>query len=216
MTWNQIKPIALEIYKNVSTENLFRKDEAYLTQAFEEIEKLWNVQFTQMNAVKYILFSEAPLWQDKRNYFYNQEARLTQFLYKNDVAIPLGRDIKDKEELLEVMREIGFLILDCTPLALAEEFTSITYQSISRKAYNLIMRTMIHEFLAVKLQAVLSKSSTDVKLLFRYKRVQEALQDLISVELEMLGIKQPAFVNIGQQGGGVDRTVMKNILNHGN
>lgn len=48
------------------------------------------------------------------------------------------------------------------------------------------------------------------------KRVQEALQDPILVELEMLGVQKPVYVNVGQQGGGVDRTVMKSILNHGN
>lgn len=118
-----------------------------------------------------------------------------------------------KEELLNVMGDIGFVVLDCSPLALAEGFTSITYNSLSSKQYSMLMKRMIQTFLKLKLQTVLEKAYQPPKFLFRYKRVQEALEFHIHQLLSSMNYQDSNFECIGQQGGGIDRVKLTSILN---
>jgi len=213
MHWEDIRDEVCAAYIEIASNELFTRDEVYLKEAFYGIEKLWDSNFQRITEVRFVLFSEAPLWQDKMNYFYYPTARLTQFIYKNDFAIPLRREILDKEELLNVMGDIGFVVLDCSPLALAEGFTSITYNSLSSKQYSMLMKRMIQTFLKLKLQTVLEKAYQPPKFLFRYKRVQEALELHIHQLLSSMNYQDSNFECIGQQGGGIDRAKLTSILN---
>lgn len=212
MKWIDIKTEVQVAYKAIGKGEQLYQDELYLMNAFERIESLWNCNFEKLQRVDYILISEAPLWQDRANYFYNEAAPLTQFLYKNDIGVPLGIQVRDKSDLFKVMADIGFVILDASPLPLAEGFTSITYNRISKKQYRILMQAMIHSFLKKKMEMVLSKASDDVQFIFRYKRVEQALRDPIEIMLLELGVDNPSFTNIGQQGGGVDRNTVKSLL----
>ena len=93
------KPIETIYLEKGIKENL-EEDWHYLKNAFIGIEDFWNHQFEKIPQVKYIMFSEAPLWGERKNYIYNPETKLTQFFYKSDLEVATNSELKSKEDFL--------------------------------------------------------------------------------------------------------------------
>ncbi len=56
------------IYSEKGIKEQLDKDWAYLKNAYTGIEDFWHDQFDEIKQVKYVMFSEAPLWGEKKNY----------------------------------------------------------------------------------------------------------------------------------------------------
>ena len=108
---------------------LLAVDYDYLWSAYLAIEQYWYSEFERLDNIKVILLSEAPLYGDKKSYFYNPEVGATAFFgyahfrtifgEKNLLAFSSGEAVRSKKlKLFDAMRREGILILDLFPFAL--------------------------------------------------------------------------------------------------
>lgn len=216
------KEIIESYYDSLGLVNEFERDNFYLENAFNEIKKIWIENFEKIDKVKYLLIAEAPLWGQKKKYIYNLKTNNTQFFFRSDLEKILNIQITDKKEFIETCNEIGLLVVDISPFPLNTKDTKINYgknkdgsNKLTKKEYRELVSLTIPTFFERKICLVGQKKSSEIKVFFRYARVKNAFQDLISDVLIENGLikKQEEIGDISQSVGGVDRTKLKRMLN---
>lgn len=222
LEYNENKQIIESFYDSLGLANEFEKDNIYLESAFNEIKKIWIENFEKIDKVKYLLIAEAPLWGQKKKYIYNLKTDNTQFFYRSDLEKILNIQIRDKRKFIETCNEIGLLVVDISPFPLNTEDTKINYgknkdgsKKLTKKEYRELVSLTIPTFFERKISLVGQKKSSEIKVSFRYAKVKNAFQDLISDMLIENGLikKQEDIGDIAQLGGGIDRTKLKKMIN---
>lgn len=222
LEYNENKQIIESFYGSLGLSNEFKKDNIYLENAFNEINKIWIKNFKNIDKVKYLLIAEAPLWGQNKKYIYNPKTNNSQFFYRSDLETILNIQITDKKEFIKTCENIGLLVVDISPFPLNTKDTKINYgkntvgsKKLTKKEYkDLVIQTM-PTFFERKINSISQKKFSDIKVFFRYARVKNAFQDLISDALIENGLikKQEDIGDISQTGGGIDRMKLKNIIN---
>lgn len=202
-------------YDSFGLATKFEKDNIYLKNAFDEIKNIWLDNFDKISEIKYLLIAEAPLWGKKKKYIYNPETNNTQFFYRSDLEKILDISILNKREFIKTCNEIGLLIVDISPFPLNSYDTSINYRKLTKKEYKQLVSLTIPTFFEKKIKLITQKKSAQIKVFFRYSRVKNAFQDLISDVLikNKLIKKLEDIGDISQTGGGIDRIKLKKIIN---
>lgn len=205
-----------EIYVRNGLMDYFENDNAYLSDAFENIQRLWFENYKQIKTVKYIMIGEAPLWGEKKKYIYNPDAKNSQFFYRSDLECLLNSNesILDKSKFLECCNKLGLLIIDISPFALNPKDTKIDYKQLSRTSqYANLVKQTIPSYFIKKLDLIRAKKTKDTKVFFRYSRVKDSFQDLIApVLLRERIIRTNDLPHVSQPGGGIDRMKLKAIF----
>ena len=214
MDYSQSKEILKDFYnKNLIIEN-FERDNQYLETAFNATTEIWLNNLARIKEVRYLMIAEAPLWGSSKNYIYNPTTQFTQFFHKGDLEYILNITIKDKADFINRCNEIGLLVIDISPFPLNTIDTSINYRTISKFQYRELVEKTIPVFFEEKIKAISFKKSDEIKVFFRYARVQRNFQDLIAkVLIRNLFIRSETdIMEIFQQGGGIDKLKFKRII----
>jgi hypothetical protein len=222
MNYSTNRTFIQKLYTDLGLSNQFRADDAYLSKAFADIDKLWHANFGKVKEVKYIMIAEAPLWGDDGNYIYNPLTKFSQFFYKSDLEYVLNIQIKDKQGFLDVCNSIGLVVVDISPFALNSKNTSINYsknENLSKKLstaqYQQLVAASIHTYFDLKIQAIAQKKSKEgVKVFFRYARVKKNFQAIVTTVLIKNKVIKPGNTigDISKNGGGIDKTKLKKIV----
>lgn len=214
MDWNHLKKELEKFYSMKGLSSCFIEEENYLRTSFYEMEELWNSQFDRIEKVKYVMFSESPLWGYQKKYLYNPETRLSQFFYKSDLEFVLGKKIEHKDEFLKTLTDIGLIILDISPFVLNDKDTSINYRKISKRDYKTLVNGTLEFYVKPKLFRVKEKSGKNPVFFFRYSRVKNLFSNLLSKELQKLDLisSENEILEISQNGGGISRNKLKKII----
>lgn len=216
------KQIIESCYVSLGLEDEFEKDNVYLERAFNEIKDIWIANFNKIDKVNYLLIAESPLWGQNKKYIYNPKTNNTQFFYRSDLEQIFNFQIADKKEFIKTCNEIGLLIVDISPFPLNTNDTKINYSKnkdssikLTKNKYKELVRLTIPTFFARKIKLVGQKRSSDIKVFFRYTRVKNAFQDLISDVLIENGLikRKEDIGDIAQIGGGIDRVKFIKIIN---
>lgn len=222
MNYKDNKRIIESFYDSLELANEFAGDNIYFESAFNEIDDLWTKNFEKIDKVNYLMLAEAPLWGQDKKYIYNPKTNNSQFFYRSDLEQILNINISDKREFIETCNKIGLLVMDISPFPLNTNDTRINYgknvegsKKLTKKAYRDLVSRTIPTFFEKKMNLVSQKQSSNIKVFFRYTRVKNAFQDLISDILSENGLikNQEDIGNISQQGGGIDRMKLKRIIN---
>ncbi len=214
MVWKKLSKILLDFYTQKKIEHHFKKDEKYLSDAFEEIEKIWTKNYNEIKLINFVMLSEAPLWGKIKKYVYNPKINNSQFFYRSDLEYCLNEIINDKTEFIEKLNEIGFIILDISPFALNDKDTVISYRSIKKREYrNLLTETLPIHF-AEKLELIGKKRSENIQVFYRYGRVKKSFNDLISKTILEKGLvrTEDEILDISQAGGGINKNKLNDII----
>lgn len=83
--WSKLENSLLDFYKSEYSIELSSDEKEYLEEAFIFTEELWSQQYDKMSAIKYVMLSEAPLFGEKQNYFYNIETSFSSFFFLSTV-----------------------------------------------------------------------------------------------------------------------------------
>jgi len=201
-------------YDKLGLASKFDEDNLYLENAFTEINKLWVENFDKIRAVNYLMIAEAPLWGKTEKYIYNPDINNSQFFYRSDLGDILDRRIVDKMDFIKVCNEIGFLIVDISPFPLNEKHTSINYRDLKISQYRELVSMTIPTYFEKKIKKVATKKSKDIKTFFRYARVKNSFQDLITkVLIDNRFIQgQSEIGDISQNGGCIDKWKLSKII----
>jgi hypothetical protein len=196
--------------------NKIEADIKYLGDAYLYTEARWQEQLRKI-VPKVILLSEAPLFGENKNYFYNPDTAPSGFFWFNDAEpvagknFALGEKIERRERkqfLLKTLSKNGFLILDLFPYALNDN-TALSYKTISKENYLTIFKASSDEHLSKKLDLVKSKckGSRLPLFLFRYKRLKEHLDQELRDMLVTKGLleKDAIIDSIGGKNMSLDR-----------
>jgi len=221
MNYTDNKKILKSFYNRNGLTSNFEKDNLYLETAFKDITKIWLDNLNQINKVNYLMIAEAPLWGQVKKYIYNPKTNNSQFFYRSDLGDILKKNIESKDEFIKVCNEIGFLIVDISPFPLNTKDTKINYgknqdgsKKLTKKQYRELVSLTIPTFFDLKIKAIKPKQSKNIKAFFRYARVKNTFQDLISdVLIENKTINSENDIgDISQNGGGIDKVKLKQIL----
>jgi len=214
MNFIENKRILKSFYTRQGLSSHFDRDCLYLENAFNEISNIWLNNLDQIDQVNFILIAEAPLWGKKKKYIYNPEINNSQFFYRSDLGDILNKDITDKKSFIKECNHIGLLIIDISPFALNPTDTSINYRTIRINQYRELVQLTIPYFFELKIKAANEKASKNVKAFFRYARVKNNFEDLISkVLLNNKVISSPNEIgDIFQNGGGIDKSKLKQLI----
>lgn len=215
LIWNKLEPILAEFYSAKGLTASFKNDVSYLSRAYAEIESLWLDEYHSMDRVKYVMLSEAPLWGSKKKYIYNPKTKNSQFFYRSDIEYATGAHLTDKPTFIRHLNEIGFLVLDISPYALNPSDTKVNYRAMTISEYRLLLTKSLPIHLGYKLALIDKKRAEKVRIFYRYSRVKNAFNDLLSEQLIRSGfISGPEeILSISQSGGGIDRAKLRGILN---
>ena len=222
INYNDNKLIIKSFYTNLGLADEFEKDNVYLENAFNEIKDIWFKNYNKIDKINYLLIAESPLWGDNKKYIYNPDTNYSQFFYKSDLEQIFDFKIKDKRDFVRICNEIGLLVVDISPFPLNTKDTRINYArnengslKLSKNKYKELVRLTLPSFFDKKIKLVGQKKHPDIKVFFRYKRVQNAFQDLISDSLIENGLikDQKDIKEIAQRGGGIDRIKLGEIVN---
>lgn len=222
MNYNENKHIIESFYDSLGMAYEFASDNIYLESAFNKIDGLWTKNFEKIDKVNYLMLAEAPLWGRDKSYIYNPKTNNSQFFYRSDLEQILNINIPDKKEFINTCNKIGLLVVDISPFPLNTKDTKINYgknvdgsKKITKKEYRELVKRTIPTFFEKKMNLVSQKQSSNIKVFFRYTRVKNAFQDLISDILSENGLikNQEDIGNISQKGGGIDRMKLKRIIN---
>ncbi len=221
MNYTDNKKILKSFYNRNGLTSNFEKDNLYLETAFKDITKIWLDNLNQINKVNYLMIAEAPLWGQVKKYIYNPKTNNSQFFYRSDLGDILKKTIESKDEFIKVCNEIGFLIVDISPFPFNTKDTKINYgknqdgsKKLTKKQYRELVSLTIPTFFDLKIKAIKPKQSKNIKAFFRYARVKNTFQDLISdvlIENETINSEND-IGDISQNGGGIDKVKLKQIL----
>jgi hypothetical protein len=211
---DNINPLR-NLYENKNLHNSFDNDNAYLEQAFNDINQLWLENFAQIDEVNYLMIAEAPLWGQTGKYFYNPETKNSQFFYRSDLAETLGIKIADKQAFLNTCNNIGLLVLDISPFALNPTDTIINYRQLTPREYRQLISDTIPTYFAQKIEQIRIKKANDINVFFRYSRVRNRFEDLVRAVLINQQFIDAEYVigDVSQAGGGINRGELHQIIN---
>ena len=215
MNYSDNKIFLKIFYEQNGISNKFDKDSIYLEKAFKDINKIWLDNLNQIKVVNYLMIAEAPLWGKVEKYIYNPEINNSQFFYRSDLGDILNKHIADKKEFIKVCNEIGLLVVDISPFPLNPSDTVINYRSLTTTQYRQLVSLTIPTFFEKKIKAIAEKKSDNIKTFFRYARVKNNFEDLISkvlIDNKIIEI-QNDIGDISQNGGGIDKTKLDKIIN---
>lgn len=201
-------------YDQKGLSSKFDKDSIYLEKAFNDIYKIWLDNLNQIQMVNYLMIAEAPLWGKVRKYIYNPEINNSQFFYRSDLGDILNKHIADKKEFIKVCNEIGLLVVDISPFPLNPKDTTLNYRNLTTTQYRQLISLTIPTFFEKKIKVIAEKKSANIKAFFRYARVRNNFEDLISKVLIDNKIIKPQIEidDISQNGGGIDKTKLEQII----
>jgi hypothetical protein len=220
----------LHLYYNSIGRALTPNEINYLSNAFHNIDSLYNANLTSLKPIKYIMLSEAPLWgtQVPHKYVYNlQNLKDSSFFRVKNMRDALNissllpiTNLSTKQDLVYELNLRGFLILDICPYALNKSVTSINYGWLSRKNnnnYQNLIQPTLSLFFNSKLQQIqnrLINNRIGVKVFYRYPRIEKHLGIQISSILNNygMGIMPSPLNDIFKQGGGIDINKLSSIL----
>lgn len=213
----------------------FEKDCAYLKKAFLRTETLWECNFKTTKDVRLVMLSEAPLFGCKEAYFYNTATPFTSFFSRDDaMAILLktseeqiGDAQYEKKIILKALADAGFVILDLFPFALNKLHTGIGYSSptkaealnaclkseyrkLSPKRYQTLFMATASIYFIPKLKRLIGRNSFP-RLVFRYKRLQDAVGSCVETELIANGLHPTAVKSISSGNIPMDQKKLKRI-----
>lgn len=214
--WNKLENSISQFYRGIDLE--IRKDEIdYLREAYFFTEELWLKEFHQMDSLKYIMLSEAPLFRDSQNYFYNQETAFSSFFYFKDIeafgATYSQEQYNSKTYVLDVLKENGFIILDLFPFALNSEDTQINYNSLKKKEYAKLLDIVIKDYISTKLDLIKTKCRSETQLFYRYKRLKQKLNGKVEHELSRINlIEKGQDLETLNNNMSLDRKKLKQII----
>ncbi|SEK24868.1 hypothetical protein [Parapedobacter koreensis] len=221
MNYSDNKKILKAFYDKRGLSAYFDQDSLYLENAFNEITSIWFDNFQQIDKVNFLMISEAPLWGKKKKYIYNPNTKNSQFFYRNDLGDILNKNILNKENFIKVCNDIGFLILDISPFPLNYKDTKINYAKnkngslkLTKKEYRELVQLTIPTFFEQKIKTIAEKKSTNIKTFFRYARVKNTFEDLVSKVLidNKIVRDQQDIGAIFKKGGGIDKTKLEMII----
>lgn len=184
--WDEIESSIIEFYKEIQLE-ISPKEIKYLKNAFSFTEELWKKQFEKIDKIKYVMISEAPLFGESKNYFYNPSTKFSSFFHFTNIeAFNISytkKDYNNKEFVLDILNEKGFLILDLFPFALNKNDTQINYNSVKHKQYQKLFQIAVQTYLNKKLTLIKRKCINETIFVYRYKRLKEKLSGILETEL---------------------------------
>jgi hypothetical protein len=221
LEYKKNKRVIESFYSNKGLVNEFRNDNIYLESAFNEINNMWIENLRNIDEVKYLLIAEAPLWGQNKKYIYNPRTNNSQFFFRSDLETILNIQITSKKEFIRTCKNIGLLVVDISPFPLNTKDTRINYskntvgsKKLTKKEYIDLVKLTIPAYFERKIRLVEQKKSPNIKVFFRYTRVKDAFQDIISDVLIKNGliIRQEEIGEISQTGGGIDKLKLKKIL----
>lgn len=194
MDWKEIENTIIEYYKEIEL-CISSTELEYLKYAFSFTEELWGKQFEKIQKIKFIMISEAPLFGEDKNYFYNPNSKFSSFFYFKNIDafhIPYSKeDYNNKEFVLNNLIDKGFLILDLFPFSLNKDDTQINYNSIKHKQYQRLFHIVAQSYLNKKLHLINKKCSDETVFVYRYKRLKEKLSGVLETELVKLNLIKP-------------------------
>jgi hypothetical protein len=199
---------------------ILEKDNDYLFDAYDKIERYWLEQFRDFHHVHLVLLSEAPLFGESQSYFYNPKAGATMFFNYNGYNIAFesygsrlpstGNILVRKPLLLNALRELGVLVLDIFPFALNDSM-SINYGILTDRGRTELFQSTAPYYFRRKMSLVLQKATPRTLFVFRYERVRLACGKL--VQTEMAGFKIDSFrlasESVGGRGGVIRRDCLR-------
>ena len=214
MNYKDNKEILKSFYDNNGLSNRFEKDNIYLEKAFNEINNIWLDYLNKIETVNFLMIAEAPLWGQKKKYVYNPDINNSQFFYRSDLSDILNIDIADKKDFIRICNEIGLIVVDISPFPLNYEDTGINYRDLTTTQYRQLVSATIPIFFEEKIKKIKVKKSQDIKTFFRYSRVKNIFQDLISKVLidNDIVMEQDDIGEISQAGGGIDKSKLGEII----
>lgn len=214
MNYSDNKKIIKAFYDQNGFSAKFEKDNDYLERAFNDIYKIWLDNLNQIETVNFLMIAEAPLWGQVKKYIYNPDVNNSQFFYRSDIGDILNRHIADKKDFISVCNEIGLIVVDISPFPLNTKDTSINYRDLTKAQYRQLVSLTIPTFFEKKIKAINKKKSENIKAFFRYARVRNTFQDLISkVLMDNTIIKnQNDIGDISKNGGGIDKEKLGQIF----
>jgi len=221
--WQPISDSLREIYQEQNVLNHFEKDEAYLKNAFEITETLWEEQFNKIDKLKIIMISESPLFGDIQRYIYNPNTPASAFFYFKDLEAFLknGQTIKkpktiqeQKKMMFEYFQNNGFITLDIFPFALNPKHTKIHYRKMSKKLYHQILQVTAQSYLIPKLKLCLTKSDEDTHYVYRYKRLFDKTENHFENILNNISSKKIKYKidTINGTNMSLDRNKLRELL----
>ena len=221
--WSACLRVLQEVYSDFGFTDSFDSDSEYLSEAFEFTEQLWNKQFAHISDIKVVMFSEAPLFGEKKAYIYNPDTKPSSFFYFNDLIPIVGHsnfqsNFKTPESkktfLIHTMAENGFLILDVFPFALNPQSTMLNYQSMNSTLYDRLLRECSQFYLQPKLELIKKHSSEISVFIYRYQKLIDRTNRFIDSMLKKLTMIPPGtqLKCIGGTNMSLDRTKLSAIF----
>lgn len=224
----------IQLIKNVYDkhdlqEHFLNNDRNYLINAHFDVERIWNQNFMNIEQVKYVLLSEAPLWGRNNSFIYNFSTSFTQFFYENDLFFALNQDlihdsqesiIVKKERFIKTLNGLGILIIDVSPYAL-NSTTAINYSrndvntlKLNPIEYRNLLSLSFEYFLYEKLYTIKKRinPNTTINIIYRYSRLYNLHQYVEPYLNNAFGENNFKVNYIGQRGGGINRNMLRNIL----
>jgi hypothetical protein len=214
MYYGDNKKVLKGFYANSGLSSKFDKDNIYLEKAFSDIKKIWLDNLTKIKSVKYLMIAEAPLWGKFKKYIYNPDINNSQFFYRSDLGDILNRYIANKEDFIIACNEIGLLVVDISPFPLNPNDTSINYRDLTTSQYRQLVSLTIPTYFEEKIKVIAEKKSKRIKTFFRYARVKNNFQDLISkvlVDYEFIKSAND-ITDVSKNGGGIDKLKLAQII----
>ena len=157
---------------------------------------------------------------DQQEYITLNDPNNTSFP-RSDLEETLKTKIWNKQDFIQTCNNIGLLIIDISPFPLNTKDTKINYgknqngsKKLTKNEYRNLVRGTLPFFFEQKIKLIKEKKSNDLKIFFRYARVKNTFQDLIEsvlIENDLIKSKNE-FGDISQNGGGIDRRKLKQIL----
>ncbi|MBK8698543.1 MAG: hypothetical protein IPN29_02970 [Saprospiraceae bacterium] len=135
-------------------------------------------------------------------------------MYRNDLGAILNEHIRDNEAFIKICDKIGFLVVDISPFPLHAMDTVINYRKLTKEHYRQLVSATIPSFFNSKIKAIAEKKSKNIQTFFRYARVKNNFEDLISpmlIDHQIIETKRD-IAYISKRGGGIDREKLGRII----
>lgn len=193
--WKILRDVLERIYEREGISSNFSDDIIHLENAHLKTESMWYNRFAEIDSVKFILLSEAPLFgTQKKTYIYNPEAQTSSFFHFKDVLafpeitvenLPKNATIKTRKSILfNTFKKHGFIVLDLFPYSFNSIDTSINYRSMSKELYTKIFNLTKDYYFRVKLKLCIAKSESPPMFIYRYNRLLDRVAGIVHTVLK--------------------------------
>lgn len=215
--WTELEIRLRKFYRTEYQLDLSDTESTYLREAYIFTEKLWSEQLDNITDINFVMLSEAPLFGEKKNYFYNIDTAFSAFFYFKDIeAFDVSyskAEYNNKDFALKTLRDNGFLILDLFPFALNQHDTQLNFNNINKNSYLKLFKIACDGYLIPKLNLVKEKCSHKTVFLYRYKRLKKRLNGYLEAELIDLDlIQKDEELDTLNNNMSMDRKKLKEIV----